>query len=209
MKLLHIIASPRGEKSRTLNVSNEFLSSLKAKYPKLVVEDLDLFNVKLPEVLGGAVDAKYALMSGGTVDEKSKASWDEISRYSSEFLSFDAYLISSPMWNFSIPYKLKHYIDVIMQAGILFGFTANGVEGLALNKKMFCISARGNDYSAGSQMHQFDFQEPYLRSIFGLAGISDITFINAQPMDFAPGFTQENLNKAKEEAKLLAQNSVF
>ena len=62
MKLLHIIASPRGEKSRTLNISNEFLNTLKAKYPKLVVENLDLFKVKLPEVFGGAVDAKYALL---------------------------------------------------------------------------------------------------------------------------------------------------
>ena len=60
-----------------------------------------------------------------------------------------------------------------------------------------------------SQMHQFDFQEPYLQSIFGLAGIRDISFINAQPMDFAPGITQTNLDKAKEEAKIMAQNSII
>ena len=204
MKLLHIIASPRGEKSRTLGISNEFLKALKAKNPNLIIEDLDLFKTSLPEVFGYTIDAKYALMSGGILEEKIKTSWEEVSRYSTEFLSYDAYLISCPMWNFTIPYKLKHYIDVIMQAGILFSFTANGVEGLALNKKMFCITSRGSDYSESSPMHQLDFQEPYLRSIFGLAGIRDISFINSQPLDFAPGITQPSLEKAKEEAINLA-----
>ena len=204
MKLLHIIASPRGEKSRTLGISNEFLKALKAENPNLIIEDLDLFKTSLPEVFGYTIDAKYALMSGGILEEKIKTSWEEVSRYSTEFLSYDAYLISCPMWNFTIPYKLKHYIDVIMQAGILFSFTANGVEGLALNKKMFCITSRGSDYSESSPMHQLDFQEPYLRSIFGLAGIRDISFINSQPLDFAPGITQASLEKAKEEAINLA-----
>ena len=209
MKLLHIIASPRGERSRTLNVSSEFLNTLKAKHPNLTVENLDLFKIKLPEVLGDAIDAKYALMSGGTLNEQSQISWNELSKYAKGFLTYDFYLISSPMWNFTIPYKLKHYIDVIMQAGILFRFTENGVEGLAKNKKMVCITSRGNNYSEGTQMYQFDFQEPYLRAIFGFAGIYDIAFINAQPMDFTPEITQACLNKAKEETRLVAQNSAI
>lgn len=209
MKLLHIMASPRGEKSRTLTISNEFLTNLKLKYPNLTIEELDLFQVKLPEVYGNTVDAKYALMAGGILEEQSKASWEEISNYSNEFLSYDAFLISCPMWNFTIPYKLKHYIDVIMQAGILFNFTANGVEGLASNKKMYCITSRGNDYSENSPMHQFDFQEPYLRAIFGLAGIFDISFINSQPMDFTPGITLTNLSLAKEQAVSMAQHTVL
>lgn len=207
MKLLHIIASPRGEKSRTLNISNAFLKALKTKYPDSSFEDLDLSNVELPEILEDSIDAKYALMKGGALSEKSKTSWAQISKLSKEFLAFDAYLISSPMWNFSIPYILKHYIDVIMQAGILFNFTQDGVEGLAINKKMFCISSRGNDYGEGGPMHQFDFQEPYLRAIFGMAGIRDISFINAQPMDYDPGVTQSVLDAAKAEAVLMAQNS--
>jgi len=206
MKLLNIIASPRGEKSRTLNVSAEFLKTLKAKYPQLEIQDLDLFKMNLPEVLGGVVDAKYAFMSGGVPNEDAMKSWEEISRYAKDFVAADIYLISSPMWNFSIPYKLKQYIDIIMQAGILFSFTEKGVVGLATNKKMYCITSRGNDYSEGTGMNQFDFQEPYLRSIFGFTGITDISFINAQPMDYTPGITDANLEKARGEARLLASN---
>lgn len=98
------------------------------------------------------------------------------------------------------------YGCVLMQAGILFRFNETGLEGLAHNKKMYCITSRGNNYREGSPMHQYDFQEPYLRSIFGLAGIYDIHFVNAQPMGIAPGLTQSSLSEAKAAAKELANN---
>ena len=196
-QLLHVIASPRGEDSRTLGISSLFLESFIKKNPGVSVTELDLFKLRLPEVSGENVKAKYTLMAGGNLDPEIEKSWNEIFSYANDFLTYDYYLITNPMWNFTIPYKLKHYIDVIMQAGILFKFTENGVEGLANNKKMFCVTSRGNDYSAGTYMHQFDFQEPYLRSIFGLAGISNVTFINAQPMDIAPGLTQAGMDAAK------------
>jgi FMN-dependent NADH-azoreductase len=138
-KLLHIIASPRGENSRTLGISNLFLELFTKKNPDISVTELDLFRVQLPEVHGDNVKAKYTLMGGGKLDPEIEKSWNEIFSYSNDFLSYDYYLITNPMWNFTIPYKLKHYIDVIMQAGILFKFTENGVEGLANNKKCFVL----------------------------------------------------------------------
>ncbi|HLD82724.1 MAG TPA: NAD(P)H-dependent oxidoreductase, partial [Candidatus Omnitrophota bacterium] len=118
-------------------------------------------------------------------------------------LSADTYLITTPMWNFSTPYPLKQYIDLIVQPKYLFRYTDKGVEGLAKNKRMVVISSRGGDYSPQSPFHTYDFQEPYLRAIFGFVGITDIAFINAQPMD-ASG--QEVQNKKIEEAKMLARN---
>lgn len=204
MKLLYIIASPRGNQSRSIAVSTELLNSLKREYPDLEVQELDLFKMKLPEVLGGSIDAKYAFMSGKLPNENAMAAWNEIARYAQEFADADIYLITSPMWNFSIPYKLKQYIDIIMQAGILFNFTAEGVIGLAKNKKMYCVTTRGNDYSEGSVMKQLDFQEPYLRAIFGFTGITDVSFINAQPMDINPEITKSSLESAMAKIKLLA-----
>ncbi len=209
MKLLHIIASPRGTKSKTLHIAYEFLQSLEQSNPYLEVETLDLFKADLPEVLAETVEAKYTLISGGTLDAAAQQRWDAITDYARTFLEYDAYLISCPMWNFSIPYRLKQYIDIIMQPGFLFRFSEKGVEGLALNKKMYCITARGSDYSQGSQLHQFDFQESYLRAIFGMAGIYDISFIHAQPMDYLPDITQFQLQNAKDEAKSMALNFVI
>jgi FMN-dependent NADH-azoreductase len=206
MKLLHIVASPRGEESRTLSIAGEFLDSFQQNHPHAKVETLDLFKTDLPTVAGGTVDAKYLLMGGGSLGEATQGSWERIADFATHFLSFDVYLITSPMWNFTVPYPLKHYIDVIMQAGYCFRFSDNGAEGLAKNKKMICITSRGGDYGPASPLHSLDYQEPYLRAIFGLAGIQDITFINAQPLDFAPGITEEKLQEAREEARQLAQS---
>lgn len=201
MKLLHIIATTRGEASRTLSISKEFLSALEEKYPHVKVDELDLFKVELPPVLDSTVKAKYLMMMGGSIDDEMMESWKKVADLAEHFISYDLFLITAPMWNFSIPYMLKHYIDVIMQAGILFSYTANGPEGFAKYEQMVCITSRGSDYSPGSPLHALDHQESYLRAIFGLAGIEDIHFVHAQPMDMAPGLTQAALEKAKMEAR--------
>ena len=67
---------------------------------------------------------------------------------------------------------------------------------------MVVITSRGGDYSPGTPFNSHDFQEPYLRAVFGFVGISDIVFINAQPMD---ALGQEVQDKKIEEAKALAR----
>lgn len=49
-KLLHIIATPRGEESRTLEVSEEFLKTFRTGHPDWVIEDLDLSREELPSL---------------------------------------------------------------------------------------------------------------------------------------------------------------
>lgn len=109
------------------------------------------------------------------------------------------------MWNFSVPFVLKHYIDVIMQPKYLFRYTEAGPEGLVKGKKMVVVTSRGGDYGPDSPVRAYDHQEPYLRTIFGLAGITDITFVNAQPMDaMGPEVARERLEAAKEKARQTA-----
>ena len=66
---------------------------------------------------------------------------------------------------------------------IFSGTLKKGRKGLVKNKKMVIITSRGGDYSPESPFHIYDNQEPYLRTVFGFVGITDITFINTQPMD--------------------------
>jgi FMN-dependent NADH-azoreductase len=95
---------------------------------------------------------------------------------------------------------LKHYIDVIVQPKYLFQYTKNGVEGLAINKKMIAITSRGGAYSSQETKPQ-DFQESYLRLIFNFVGIQDITFVNAEPMDMGKEMREKSLGNAKETVK--------
>jgi len=200
-KLLHLIATPREEESRTLKVSKVFLEAFTARHPDWQIDELNLFKEILPTLTVKRLDGKYALLGGKELTPELKQAWQEIISHIERFMSADMYLISTPMWNFSIPYLLKHYLDIILQPRYLFRYTEKGVEGLVKNKKMVVITSRGGDYS---NSNPYDLQEPYLRTAFGFVGITDITFIHAQPMDALGPEVQE---KKIVEAQALAQKA--
>lgn len=202
MKLLHIIVSPR-EESRTLQVSKAFLEVFKKKHPNVAIDELNLCTENLPALNVKRVDGKYVLMQGKDLTGELKKSWEEILAHINRFLSADLYLISTPMWNFSIPYPLKHYIDIIVQPKYLFRYTKTGSEGLAKNKKMVVVTSRGGDYRS-SEMESFDLEAPYLRKIFGFVGIENISFVVAQPMDMGKDLEKKEIDQAKKEATKLA-----
>lgn len=205
MKLLHILATPRAHASNTLRVSHAFLEGMYAKYPEMKVDTLDLFDVDLPSVAGNNIEAKYTLMAGAIIDKRHQESWKQIETFIEHFKAADHYLLTCPMWNFSIPYTLKYYIDCIVQPGYTFRYTEEGRPvGMIEGKRMVVITSRGGDYSESSPFHQYDFQEPYLRAIFGWMGITDIEFVNAQPMDITPEIRQAAVQKGIADAKALS-----
>lgn len=206
-RLLHIIATPRSEESRTLKVTEIFLEGFKRKHPGCIIEELNLFKEKLPELTVKRIDGKYALLGGKDLTGQFQKAWEEIVAHIEHFLAADGYVISAPMWNFGIPYKLKHYIDIIVQPKYLFRYTDKGVEGLAKGRKMAIITSRGGDYSPGTPFHSYDLQEPYLRAIFGFVGIADIAFVNVQPMDAeGPKVQEEKIREAQAHARKTAEN---
>jgi FMN-dependent NADH-azoreductase len=195
MKLLHVIASPRGKDSRTLRLSNAVMDRIAEEVSGIVVDTVDLFGSPLPRF--GAVEGeiKYSLMRGQPVD-KGLADWAPIEQHIRRFLRADVVVISTPMWNFGVPYVLKQYIDVIFQPGYLFQYTEKGPQGLAKGKKLIVVSTRGGDYGPDSPYKAMDQLEPYLRTVFGFAGIADMTFVSAQPMDAGgPKAAEEKLQE--------------
>ena len=92
-----------------------------------------------------------------------------------------------------------------MQPKYLFKYSDKGAKGLVKNKKMAVITSRGGDYGKDSPFRSYDFQEPYLRVVFGFVGITDIAFINAQPMDAAGAqVREEKINDAQTIAEAVA-----
>ncbi len=56
----------------------------------------------------------------------------------------------------------------------------SGVAGLLTGKKAYLLGAYGGGYGEGSPMASFNFVEPYLRTILGFIGVTDVTFVNAE-----------------------------
>lgn len=200
-RLLHIVATPRGLASNTGRISSALLEELDARYEDLAVTTLDLFSADLPAVAGVNIKSKYALMTGQPLDEAARSSWRDIEKTIEGFLDADIYLITVPMWNFSIPYALKYYIDAIVQPGYLFRYDELGqAHGLVLDRKLICVTSRGADYTE-PPLAALDFVETYLRTIFGFVGITDVKFFNVQPMDISQDARKAALRKALSEVR--------
>lgn len=90
------------------------------------------------------------------------------------------------MYNFTVSSQLKAWIDRLAVAGKTFRYTAAGSEGLAGGKKVIVVSTRGGDYAPGTPGAAADFQEPYLRTLFGFFGITDIDYVRADGVAISP-----------------------
>lgn len=206
VRVLHIVATPRSDTSNTLRVTEVFLAALESRRPDTRIDTIDLYSHDLPGIAGQNIENKYLLMGGASLDDAQSQAWQDIVDLIAGFKAADLYVITSPMWNFSIPYALKYYIDAIVQPGYVFRYDEQGrAVGMVEGKRMVCVTTRGGDYSPGSPFHAYDFQEPYLRAIFGFIGIEEIEFVNAQPMDITLELREKAMAKAVQRAKELAQ----
>src|SRR3546814_15303743 len=93
------------------------------------------------------------------------------------------------MYNFSIPSTLKAWIDRIAVAGRTFRYTEDGPEGMAGDKRVVIASARGGLHADAPS----DFQEPYLKFIFGFMGVRDLEFVRAEGLNLSPQHPSEAL----------------
>ncbi|PKK91810.1 MAG: ACP phosphodiesterase [Candidatus Wallbacteria bacterium HGW-Wallbacteria-1] len=203
-RILHIIASPRGDQSRSISLANHFIDIAKINYPHVVIEEIDLFHEELPSLTAETVSGKYQLMGGKDVPRELQHLWKPIVNHINRFLAADTVVITTPMWNFSIPHVLKHYIDIIFQPRYLFKYTEQGPQGLAEKTSVVVIATSGGDYSADSPFAHMDHLQPYLKSVFGFAGVKELHFITAQPMDAGgPEVTSRELEKGQKAIERL------
>jgi len=198
--LLYVEASPRKDRSASIEVAQSFVSTFLEKNTINTVENLDLWNTLLPPFDGDTINAKYRVMHGEDPTPEEIAAWDVITKITDQFKAADHYLFSSPMWNFSIPYKLKHYIDVISQPGLTWSFSPEtGYEGLVTGKSATLVLARGGEYSSGPLVTAMDFQRTYLEMILGFIGFKDINTVLIEP----------TLTDAKDSAIAMAKEDVI
>ena len=87
------------------------------------------------------------------------------------------------MYNFSISTGLRAWFDYVLRAGETFSYSEAGPQGLLTGKRVIVIELRGGLYSEGPAK-AIDFQEPYLRTLLGFIGLSDVTFIHAEKIAF-------------------------
>ncbi|MHC4240998.1 MAG: FMN-dependent NADH-azoreductase, partial [Planctomycetota bacterium] len=204
--LLYIQASPRGKRSKSITAADAFVAEYLTIHSDDQSETLNVFDPTIPEFDALAVQAKYKILHGQEHSTEDLKAWKDVEKVIEQFTSADKYVLALPMWNFGIPYRLKLYIDLLVQPGYTFSYSEDtGYKGLVVGKPMLAVYARGGEYPAGSEAEAFDLQKKYIELIFGFMGFENIHSVVVEPtLQGGPEVADARLREAVEKAKEIA-----
>ena len=200
--ILVITASPRGERSVSRALTTLFADLWAQLHPQDTILLRDVGHHPVPHVTEPWVIGAFASPEAQTAESKAAIAVSD--QLVEEFLGADRYVFGVPMYNLNIPSTFKAYIDQIVRAGKTFAVGPNGYEGLVKNKKALFITSSGGSFQAGSPFAPYNFQEPYLRAIFGFIGVTDVQFVVADSMNQGEDAAKQSREKAANALKELA-----
>ncbi len=206
-RLLYIQASPRGQRSHSVAVTDAFIEAYEQKHPDDEIDILNVFDASIPNFDRLAVQAKYTILHGKPHSKIEQEVWKDVEQVIEQFTSADKYVLAVPMWNFSIPYRLKQYIDLLVQPGYTFSYSPEaGYQGLVSGKPMLAVFARGGEYPPGSEAEALDLQIRYIELIFGFIGFKDIRSVVVEPtLQGGPDVAGVKRKGAIEKVKEIAE----
>jgi FMN-dependent NADH-azoreductase len=206
-KLFHLRCSPRVG-SASSAAAEAFLARFRELRPSWDIDLQDLWRESLPEFDGAALEAKYARLGGRGFNDAERDAFAVVERMALRFSLADRVLISSPMWNFGVPYKLKQWFDLIVQPGLTFTFSsAEGYRGLVKDRPTIVILASGSDFVTGMNRGRVDMATPYLRDILRFVGVHTVHFVAIGPT--IGGRDQVTAARAAAERQLIELAAAF
>jgi len=176
-KILHITASVNGESSQSTRLSSAIVNRIKRAHPNSTVKPIDLSQEEFPHLSGVQVGSYFTPQ-----DLRTSVQHDAIAasdRAIADLLDADVIVIGVPLYNLGVPSSLKSWIDHIVRVGKTFQYVDGVPTGLVSGKKVYLAIASGSVFSEGP-MQSWDFSEPYLRSILGFIGLTDIAVFRVE-----------------------------
>ena len=182
--LLHLDASPRGERSHSRRMAQEFVKAWKEAHPSDTLTYRDIGRNPVPHVTEDWIAAAFTPLENRTAAHQNALRISD--ELVDEFLAADIYVMGVPMYNWTVSSGFKAYIDNIVRINRTWAYIPDEnpefpYKPLVHGKKMFVLSARGDGgFAPGGRNYQRDFLNPYLKEIFAMLGVTDITFVNVE-----------------------------
>ncbi|EPE2686387.1 MULTISPECIES: FMN-dependent NADH-azoreductase [Vibrio] len=192
-RVLALKSSILGDYSQSNKLVEDFIKNV--DQDKLTVRDLAANP--LP-VLDFAVAT--ALRATEDLSQEQQAVVDLSDTLIEEVKAADTLVIAAPMYNFTIPTQLKNWIDLIARAGVTFKYTENGVQGLIEGKKAIVITTRGGIHKDSLT----DNVTPYLRTVLGFVGITDVEFVYAEALNMGEDAAAKGISEAQSQLATMA-----
>lgn len=174
MKILQVNSSARTEGSHSTRLASALVERLSATQPQAEVTVRDLGRTPHPMLDEAALQALFTPAEQRAPEQAARVALDDA--LIAEIQSADVIVLGVPMYNFGVPVQLKSWIDAISRAQVTFRYTEQGPEGLLKGKKVFVVLTRGGLY----RNTPHDTQTPYLQTLFGFLGMTDVQFMYAE-----------------------------
>ncbi|MFY9328842.1 MAG: FMN-dependent NADH-azoreductase [Georgfuchsia sp.] len=181
LTLLYINSSARKASSVSRALSSEFVQGWKRANPTGKVIERDLTATPLPHLDDAFVEASYTPAEARTPKQVKVLELSD--QLIDELLAADIVVMASPMYNFSVSSVLKAWIDHVLRPGRTFSYDDSGAIGLVSDRRVIVFTARGGFFSQG-EGKSLDFQETYLRGMFGFVGISQVEFMHTEGLSY-------------------------
>jgi FMN-dependent NADH-azoreductase len=181
-KILHLICSPRGRAAESANLSQKIVDSILAQEPLAEVVTRILADEPL-----AFVDVDFALSQHRIEDVSQEGSAAVSAMLIAEVESADWIVIGTPVHNFTLPAAFKNWIDHVVRVRWTFDVSPNGKIGRLPDRPVFIAFSSGGLFS-GERARQPDFFTPYLKAVFGIIGLHDLSFFSVQGAAFGPEY---------------------
>ena len=193
MKILQINSSARVEGANSTRLANTVTARLQAKHPGATVTVRDLAVTPHPVLDAAALGALFTPADQRTPEQAARVALDDA--LIAEVQAHDAIVLGVPMYNFGVPVQLKTWLDAIARAGVTFRYAASGPEGLIQGKKVYVAFARGGIYRDTPA----DSQTPYIQTILGFLGMTDVKYIHAEGLAMGPEAVDKAFTQAEDD----------
>ncbi|MBS0453136.1 MAG: NAD(P)H-dependent oxidoreductase [Proteobacteria bacterium] len=205
--LLHVIASPGGEASHSTAATSELLAAYRERHPDHRVHTVNVWDLEMPEFDASMIAAKFAVLRSQHATDAQKAQWARAVAISRAFNDADRFVFSLPMWNYGVPYRLKHYIDIVTLPGQNWSWSrAEGYQPLLRDKRAVLVCSSAGDFSESTVAPGAyeDFQKPFMRQWLRFIGIDVAAEVHVAPTLTDPQRLAQVKQAAAEEARRAA-----
>ena len=193
MNILQINASARREDANSTQIAQAIVARLQSANPAARLTVRDLASHPHPVLDEAALGALFTPAEQRSPAQAARVALDDA--LIAEVQAAEVLVLGVPMYNFGVPVQLKTWIDAIARAGVTFRYTEKGPEGLLKGKKVFVALARGGRY----RNTESDTQVPYLKTVLGFLGMTDVQFIYAEGLNMGPDAAQQGFAEAEAD----------
>ena len=193
MNILQINSSARPDASQSTRLAGQIIERLRAANPQATVNVRDLGRTPHRELDEAALQALFTPAEKRSPHQAARVALDDA--LIAELQAADVVVLGVPMYNFGVSAQLKNWIDAISRAQVTFRYTEKGPEGLLKNKKVYVALTRGGLY----RNTPADTQVPYLKTVLGFLGMTDVQFVYAEGLAMGPDAEQRALTSAQAQ----------